>query len=175
MSGRGERITSEDPIRDEAQRLVAAALAAASVAANGLTSAHLSTGSAECCVCPICRVIAAMRDPSPEFAERLSEGAADLAVGVASMLRSLSGAAHHAAGNSNGPEPGESDGGPADDPWHQATAAPDAATPTAGSAAPPPRAPMARKAVKKAAPPRATAMAPATGQDEGDEGTEADT
>lgn len=159
-------MSTGDPIREEAQRLVAAALAAASVAANGLTNAHLSTGSAECCVCPICRVIAAMRDPSPEFADRLADGAADLAVGVASMLRSLSGAAHHAAPaarEGDADEPAE----PADDPWRQATTAG-----TPGATAPPPRAPMARKAVKKAAPPRDTATAPATGQDEGGEGTE---
>src|SRR4051794_4314817 len=36
-----------------------------------------STGSAECCVCPICRAIATMRNPSPEQAERLATGAGD--------------------------------------------------------------------------------------------------
>ncbi|GAA1744345.1 hypothetical protein GCM10009681_14020 [Luedemannella helvata] len=142
------------------------------MAANGLAGAHLSTGSPECCVCPVCRVIAAMRDPSPEFADRLAEGAADLATGVASMLRSLSGAAHHAAsaaGATHDAGPGGPDGDePVDDPWRAATSTP----PTS----PPPRAPMARKAVKKAAvPPRDTATAPATGQDEGDSGTEEST
>lgn len=73
-----------DP-RAEAERLVAAALATASMAANGL--GHLATGSGECCACPICRGIAALRDPSPEFAERLATAAGDLAVGVASVLR----------------------------------------------------------------------------------------
>jgi hypothetical protein len=162
---------SQDPIREEAQRLVAVALTAASAAANGLAGAHLSTGSAECCICPICRLIAAMRDPSPEFADRLAEGAADLAAGVASLLRSLSTAAHHAGGPAAAPadeQPAAPD--EADDPWRRATTAP--ADQPAGDA--PARAPMARKAVKKAAPrpPRDTATAPATGQDEGDEGTE---
>src|SRR5262245_11357802 len=101
----GAGMTEEhDPIRDEAQRLVAAALAAVSVAANGLTAAHVSTGTPECCICPICRVIAAMRDPSPEVADRLAAGAADLAVGVASMLRSLAAATHRTHPTSEDPD-----------------------------------------------------------------------
>jgi hypothetical protein len=121
--------------REEAERLVAAALAAASFAsrARGKTAAnrddrsddrgpslddlaglaslaarflggrpaepppapaaatghHIATGSPECCICPICRAIAAVRDPSPEFAERLAAGASDLAAGVTSILRAL--------------------------------------------------------------------------------------
>jgi hypothetical protein len=49
-----------------------------------------ATGSAECCVCPLCRVIAGLRDPSPEIAERLATGAGDFATGVASLLRAVS-------------------------------------------------------------------------------------
>ena len=49
-----------------------------------------STGGPECCVCPVCRAIAAVRDPSPESAARLATGAGDLAAGVASMLRAVS-------------------------------------------------------------------------------------
>jgi hypothetical protein len=89
-----------DPVRDEAERLVAAAIAAFSLAARGLggvagsrrTAGHsgFATGSPECCVCPVCRVISAMRDPSPELAERLATGAGDLASTVAGILRSLS-------------------------------------------------------------------------------------
>ncbi|MGY0006446.1 hypothetical protein [Micromonospora sp. I033] len=52
-------------------------------------AAGFATGSPECCVCPVCRGIAALRDPSPEFAERLATGAGDLAAGVASMLRAF--------------------------------------------------------------------------------------
>jgi hypothetical protein len=49
-----------------------------------------STGSAECCVCPICRAIAGVRNPTPEQAERLATGAGDFASGVASLLRAFS-------------------------------------------------------------------------------------
>jgi hypothetical protein len=73
-----------DP-REEAERLVAAALAALSMAAN--STAGFATGSAECCVCPLCKAIAAARNPDPDLAERLATGAGDLAAGVASFLR----------------------------------------------------------------------------------------
>ncbi|MGI5213991.1 hypothetical protein [Plantactinospora sp. CA-290183] len=52
--------------------------------------AGFATGAPECCVCPVCRVISAMRDPSPEFTERLATGAGDFAAGVASLLRAFS-------------------------------------------------------------------------------------
>jgi len=82
-----------DPVRDEAERLVAAAIAAVSLAARGIPktgSRAIATGSDECCVCPVCRVIAAMRDPSVEMTERLSAGAGDLATAVTGVLRMLS-------------------------------------------------------------------------------------
>jgi hypothetical protein len=82
-----------DRVRDEAERLVAAAIAAVSMAARGMGAAGrgpIANGSPECCVCPVCRVISTMRDPSAEVAERLASGAGDLANGVASMLRALS-------------------------------------------------------------------------------------
>lgn len=75
-----------DP-REEAERLVASALAALSVAAG--STAGFATGSAECCVCPVCKAIAAARDPDPEFAERLATGVGDLAVGLAGVLRAF--------------------------------------------------------------------------------------
>jgi hypothetical protein len=49
-----------------------------------------ATGSAECCVCPVCRVISTMRDPSPETAVKLAIGAGELATGVASVMRAFS-------------------------------------------------------------------------------------
>ncbi|BFU46109.1 hypothetical protein [Krasilnikovia sp. MM14-A1004] len=49
-----------------------------------------ATGSAECCVCPLCRVITNLRDPSPDMAERLATGAGDFATGMASLLRAFS-------------------------------------------------------------------------------------
>lgn len=104
--------------REEAERLVAAVLAMASTSSGkgeglgalgdlvgkvaGATLGHgpggesggsggkWATGSAECCVCPVCRVIAAMRDPSPDAAAKLAIGAGDLAHGVASMMRAVS-------------------------------------------------------------------------------------
>ncbi|MFE9204805.1 hypothetical protein [Micromonospora sp. NPDC006431] len=110
--------TDPGSAREEAERLVAMLLASARLAAatpgagpwgplGGILSGVLghtpggagsdeptasvgfATGSAECCVCPICRGIAALRDPSPEFAERLATGAGDLAAGVASLLRAF--------------------------------------------------------------------------------------
>ena len=77
---------TRDP-REEAERLVAAGLAAVSMAARGTTG--FATGSAECCVCPLCRAIAAVRDPDPTFAERLASGAGDLATGLAGVLRAF--------------------------------------------------------------------------------------
>jgi len=94
--------------REEAERLVAAAFGAASVAARGLVRAanplsgvaeaaerllagggpgHVATGSPECCVCPLCRGIAAVRDPDPRLALKLAGSAADLASTVVDALR----------------------------------------------------------------------------------------
>jgi hypothetical protein len=139
-----------------------------------------ATGSAECCVCPVCRAIAAAREPNPEFAERLATGAADLATGLAGVLRAFSRAAQTRA-------PGVGRGSAESDPWRAATRGEAAATSTAGGAEPgtaagepaaapgaaepaappiPPKAspapkPMAKKAVRpKVAPP--TAPAPAS-------------
>jgi hypothetical protein len=58
--------------------------------AGGSAKEGWATGSAECCVCPICKAIAAMRDPSPQTAARLATGAGDFATGVASLMRAFS-------------------------------------------------------------------------------------
>jgi hypothetical protein len=111
-------MTGEEPrpevgsVREEAERLVAAALAAASVAARGLGrsanplsgfadaaerllagggTGHVATGSPECCVCPVCKAIAALRDPDPRLAIRLATGAADLAASLTDVLRTVGG------------------------------------------------------------------------------------
>ncbi|MET8351379.1 MULTISPECIES: hypothetical protein [unclassified Micromonospora] len=108
--------TDPGSAREEAERLVATLLAGARLASAGSAGGAwgplggmlagvlghsaapggpfgagggFATGSAECCVCPVCRGIAALRDPSPEFAERLATGAGDLAAGVASLLRAF--------------------------------------------------------------------------------------
>jgi hypothetical protein len=118
-----------DP-RTEAERLVATALAALSVATRGTEG--FATGSAECCVCPVCKAIAAARDPSPEFAERLATGAGDLATGVASVLKAFGGAAGPrntaAPGETHREAPGEASGEAPEeasresgDVWHDAT------------------------------------------------------
>jgi hypothetical protein len=83
-----------DPVRDEAERLVAAALAAVNLATRGMGRGGgrptIATGDPECCVCPVCRTIAAMRDPNNDLADRLASGAGDLATVVTSLLRTLS-------------------------------------------------------------------------------------
>lgn len=103
--------TEPGTAREEAERLIAAALAAATLAANA--NPHWSTGSAECCVCPLCKVIAAVRDPDPEFVERLATGAGDLAAGLTSFLRNIAPPERTA------------------DPWHEATREPAEPQPSA--------------------------------------------
>lgn len=79
-----------------------------------------STGSAECCVCPICRAIAGVRDPSPEQAERLATGAGEFASGVASLLRAFSVVAGTAGGSSRRKPPARPTTTP-DQAWSAAT------------------------------------------------------
>jgi hypothetical protein len=84
---------------------------------------RVANGSPECCVCPVCRAIAAMRDPSPQAAERLATGAGDLAAGVASFLRAVAGAgagaggAGRAAPAEDRPGPGGPDPGAPGETW----------------------------------------------------------
>lgn len=106
--------------RHEAERLVAAGLAALSVAADrigapererggpaaagydalgdllfGRTHQHheVANDSSACCRCPVCRLISAAREPDPAVAERLATGAGTLAEGAARVLRTVAGAA----------------------------------------------------------------------------------
>ena len=72
--------------REEAERLVVATLATVSVAAD-----RIGFPARDGCACPVCRAVEALRDPAPELAERLATGAADLAEGVAGLLRALRG------------------------------------------------------------------------------------
>jgi len=142
--------TDPGSVREEAERLVTTVLAAASVAARDLGQPHpdapgVATGDRECCVCPLCKVIAAVRDPDPDFAERLATGAGDLAAAAANMLRAFTSAPPGAGqtepeSTKDTEDTPETEGHP--DPWRDATRA----------AAPPPppsrRKPMAKKAVK---------------------------
>jgi hypothetical protein len=139
-----------DP-RTEAERLVATILGGASVAAESLKG--FATGSAECCVCPVCKAIAATRDPSPDLAGRLADGAGELAAGVANVLRAFAGSGPSAPPPATPPT--AADPPPAGgDVWAAATRAQDAERSTEET----PSKPMAKKAVK----PRTTAT-PAEG------------
>jgi hypothetical protein len=142
--------------RQEAERLVAAALAVASLAAG--SHPELATGSAACCICPFCKLIEAVRDPDPQFVERLATGAGDLAVGVASLLRNLAPA--RAAGGQAAHEA---------DPWRYATTNESraAAAQTEPTAQAEPAAPkVAKRAVaKKAVAKKAAAKVPQPAHD----------
>ena len=81
-------MTDGGDIRDEAERLVSATLAAASFALRGTRA--FSTGTDECCVCPVCRGIAAVRNPSPQMMFTVAKGATNVASGIASALRAFS-------------------------------------------------------------------------------------
>jgi hypothetical protein len=167
-----------DAVRTEAERLVATGLAAVAMAADrvgaptrergGAAAAsfdalgdmlfgpaghrrhRIANGSPECCRCPVCRAIAAARNPSPDFAERLATGVGFMAEGAARVLRGVAGAAGTVrtagAGSDAGRGPGPA---PEPDPWAAATAEPD---PWAAATAEPPvaPAPTGTKAVKKA-------------------------
>jgi hypothetical protein len=110
-----------DVLRAEAEKLVAAGLAAVSVAADRIGAPTRERGGAaaagydalgdmlfgpashrrhsvandspECCRCPVCRVISAARQPSPVFAERLATGVGFMAGSAARVLRGFAGAA----------------------------------------------------------------------------------
>jgi hypothetical protein len=127
--------------REEAERLVAAGLAFASLAAQA--HPEIATGSAACCVCPLCKLIEAVRDPDPQVVERIATGAGDLAAGMAGLLRSLSAMAR-----------------PPAEPWSSATsgtepadraARSESATGPGGEAGPASAAAVVKKAVAKKA------------------------
>jgi hypothetical protein len=154
-----------DLVRAEAERLVAAGLAALSMAADRIgaptrerggaaaagyealgdmlfgPSAHrrhsVANDSPACCRCPVCRAIAAARDPDPEVAEKLATGVGMLAEGAARLLRGVAGAWPPPAARPEPapqPEPEPRPAATAEprpapdpdlDPWAAATAEPD--------------------------------------------------
>lgn len=142
--------------RQEAERLIAAALAAAQLASRRFaspqqpaagrpqpaagppaggqpqspTGPRMATGDPECCICPVCRAIAALREPDPHLAERLVTGAGDFAVGLTSLLRSFGAAAGQprGAGHPRGGRPSPD----ADSVWRAATRTGDDASAAAG-------------------------------------------
>lgn len=158
-----------DPVRHEAERLVAAAIATLGGLAAG-RGASFATGGPECCACPICKVIAAVREPSPEASERIATGVGDLATGIASMMRAFTAGAA-GTDRSADPAPG-GEPGPGGDVWHAATTQTTAPPSSAAAPAATPK-PMAKKAVRKAPPTNvAGARTPAPNR-QPDEGTEA--
>jgi hypothetical protein len=138
----GTGVPEPDVVREEAERLVAAGLAAVSVVADRIgaptrerggaaaagfdalgdalfgPSGHrrhtVANDSAECCRCPVCRVISAAREPHPDVAERVATGVGTLAVGATKLLRAVAGAAAP-------PEPRGAVDRPGADPWAAAT------------------------------------------------------
>jgi hypothetical protein len=155
--------------REEAERLVAAGLAAVSIAADRIGKPTRERGgpaaagfdalgdmlfgpaghrrhsvaneSPECCKCPVCRVIAAARRPNPDVAERLATGVGNVAEGLARVLGRFTGPA--GTGPSGAPPRPA-----APDPGGPGSATPDPvdvwAAATATPSAPPP---LATKAV----------------------------
>jgi hypothetical protein len=150
LSTLAEQVLDPDQLQDLAAGLNGFVAGANSDAA-GHGSTAFSTGSADCCVCPICRVIAALRDPSPEFAEQMASAVGDLAVGLTGLLRAFGSAmatpADPAAAGTV-PTPGakpDTDSEILADPASNTMSdSPRSGKPGAGK-------PMAKKAVKKAA------------------------
>jgi hypothetical protein len=149
-----EQVLDSDRVHDLAAGLAGFVSGVTPGAAGGSESPGpgLSTGSADCCVCPVCRAIGALRDPGPEFAERLASAVGDVAVGISGLLRALSGTV---------PRPGHRT---AEDPWHAATTAPEStdtaprpesegaqapSAPASGEAGAAPAKRVAKKAVAK--------------------------
>jgi hypothetical protein len=103
--------------RQEAERLVVTAVRAARVAAGG---AAARVGHPVSCACPVCRTLAAVRDPDPAVVQRLASRAGDAAAGVAGLMRSASAAWR----GPEGPAPADDvsrGAAPADDVWRAAT------------------------------------------------------
>jgi hypothetical protein len=166
-----DRATSDRATSDHATSDHAAGDGAGAAAGGYAPLSHgprFSTGSADCCICPVCRVIAALRDPSPELAERLATAVGDVAVGLVGVMRAFSApTSAPTPASASGERPGE-----AADPWRAATVPPprprpeptdseileDSTSPTMSNlprsreepAAAAKRPAMAKKAVKKA-------------------------
>jgi hypothetical protein len=135
--------------------------AAGSAASGHRPSSGWATGSAECCVCPLCKAIAAVRDPSPETAARLATGAGDIASGLATLLRGFS----HLAGDRPKPAARPTPPPNPDETWQNATRTPDRpATPHTPDRPATPRTPDGRATPRTPdgpATPRAAAPNPA--------------
>jgi hypothetical protein len=99
-------MTETGPLGEEAARLVGAAQDWLHRMVLDPATARVATGSQECCWCPLCQLIAALRGNRPELTERLSEalgGLTELQAALAGVLRRVTEPA--AAGES--PPPAE--------------------------------------------------------------------
>ncbi|HEX3930689.1 MAG TPA: hypothetical protein VHW64_08295 [Nocardioides sp.] len=79
-------------VADEAMKLLGALSGWAKEHGDGFGAlsdelhAHLSTDAPECTWCPVCRVVAAVRETSPEVRSHLTSAATSLAAAVSGML-----------------------------------------------------------------------------------------
>ena len=64
---------------------------------------HIATGSAECRYCPVCRVVHAVRQTSPEVKAHLAVAASSLLQAAAGLMETLP-AAQGTPGQARGPE-----------------------------------------------------------------------
>lgn len=71
------------PLEEEVGKLLAAFQHW--LAANART-VHVATGSAECCVCPLCQLIALARSARPDLVERLSATAGEAFAAFRSLV-----------------------------------------------------------------------------------------
>ncbi|HWJ83373.1 MAG TPA: hypothetical protein VNS55_14135 [Nocardioides sp.] len=65
---------------------------------------HIATGSAECRYCPICRVVHAVRETTPEVRDHLLTAASSLLQAAAGMMETLPPKEGGADGPARGPE-----------------------------------------------------------------------
>jgi hypothetical protein len=82
--------TETGPLGEEAARLLGAAQDWLHRVVLDPATARVATGSPECCWCPLCQLIAAMRGNRPELTERLSEALTaltELQTALARLLR----------------------------------------------------------------------------------------
>jgi hypothetical protein len=101
-----ESASEPGALAEEAARLVEAAAdwARRAVAAVDPDGDRIDTGAPECRLCPLCRVVHAIRTEHPETAERVTAVVTDAATTLAGVLRALFDGHGHGAGAR--PEPG---------------------------------------------------------------------
>ena len=78
-------MTEPGPLAEELTRFFGAAQAWVQRSILDPATARVATGSPECCQCPLCQVVEAVRGERPELLERFAE----VQSSVAQLLRSL--------------------------------------------------------------------------------------